>query len=239
MFRKLSFGQYSYKNSITHGLDPRIKIISVIILSTAAFLINSYSKIMIFSVLIILLIALSKLKFQELLRSIRPFFFIFIFILLMYIIFSRNELSIGILSIWKFILFISIASMLTFTTTITGLITAIERLLKPLKMIRVNIRNFSLLIALTIRFIPALFLYAGRIKDAQSARLGNMKKPKHIRIFIIRLLDRIFSSASTVSDALISRNYNGKRASYFNPIKLRFKDYLSLSILIIVVLWII
>ncbi|MBI2135089.1 energy-coupling factor transporter transmembrane protein EcfT [Candidatus Woesearchaeota archaeon] len=239
MFRKLAFGQYSYKNSIIHRLDPRIKIISVIILSAAAFLIDSYNKITVFSALIILFILISKLKFQELLRNIRPFFFIFIFILAMYAIFSRDELSVGILSIWKFILFISIGSMLTFTTTITGLITAIERLLKPLKITGINIRNFSLLIAMTIRFIPALFLYAGRIKDAQSARLGSMRKPKQVKIFIIRLLERIFNSASTVSDALISRNYNGKRASYFNPIKMVLKDYLSLSILIIVVILII
>ena len=239
MFRKLSFGQYSYKNSITHGLDPRIKIISVIILSAAAFLIDSYSKIMIFSVFIILLIMLSKLKFSALLGSIRPFFFIFFFILLMYIIFSRNDLNSGILTIWRFILFIAIASILTFTTTITDLITAIEKLLKPLETIRINTRNFSLLIALTIRFIPALFLYAGRIKDAQSARLGSMKKPGQIKVFIAKLLDRIFSSASAVSDALVSRNYNRIRVSYFNPVKLEFKDYLSLSILIVVVLWII
>ena len=239
MFRKLAFGQYAYKNSVMHKLDPRIKVISVIILSAAAFLIDSYSKIMIFSVFIILLIMLSKLRFSALLRSIRPFFFIFSFLLLMYVIFSRNELNSGILTIWRFILFIAIASILTFTTTITNLITAIEKLLKPLEIVRINTRNFSLLIALTIRFIPALFLYADRIKDAQSARLGSMKKPGQIKVFIVKLLDRIFSSASAVSDALVSRNYNGIRSSYFNPIKLGFKDYLSLSILIIVVLWII
>ena len=239
MFRKLAFGQYAYKNSAMHKLDPRIKIVSVVVLSSAAFLIDSYSKIMIFSVFIISLIMLSKLKFSALLGSIRPFFFIFFFILLMYIIFSRNDLNSGILTIWRFILFIAIASILTFTTTITDLITAIEKLLKPLETIRINTRNFSLLIALTIRFIPALFLYAGRIKDAQSARLGSMKKPGQIKVFIAKLLDRIFSSASAVSDALVSRNYDGRRSSYFNPIKLGFMDYLSLSILIIVVLWII
>src|SRR3989338_7245956 len=228
MFRKLAFGQYTHKNSIMHSLDPRIKIISVIILSFAAFLIDSYPRMIIFSIFILLLTILSELKLSVLLRSLKPFFFIFLFILLMYILFSRNELANGILAIWKFVLLISIASVLTFTTTITNLITAIEKLLKPLEMIRINTRNFSLMIALTIRFIPALFIYADRIKDAQSARLGGMKKPKQIKIFAIRLLDRIFSSASTVSDALMSRNYNEKRVSYFNPIQLKLKDYLHL-----------
>lgn len=239
MFRKLAFGQYAYKNSVVHKLDPRIKIISVIVLSTAAFFIDSYSRIMIFSILILSLIMLSRLKLSILLRNLRPFFFIFSFLLLMYVIFSRNELDKGILTIGKFILFIAIASMLTFTTTITNLIAAIEKLLKPLEIVRINTRNFSLLIALTIRFIPALFLYADRTRDAQNARLGSMKKPEQIKMFIIRLLDRIFSSASTVSDALISRNYNGRRISYFKPIKLGFKDYLSLLMLTIIVLLIV
>ena len=48
MFRKQTFGQYAYKNSVMHKLDPRIKIVSVVVLSSAAFLIDSYSKIMIF-----------------------------------------------------------------------------------------------------------------------------------------------------------------------------------------------
>ena len=152
MFRKLAFGQYTHKNSIMHSLDPRIKIISVIILSFAAFLIDSYPRMIIFSIFILLLTILSELKLSVLLRSLKPFFFIFLFILLMYILFSRNELANGILAIWKFVLLISIASVLTFTTTITNLITAIEKLLKPLEMIRINTRNFSLMIALTIRF---------------------------------------------------------------------------------------
>ncbi|MBI2208715.1 energy-coupling factor transporter transmembrane protein EcfT [Candidatus Woesearchaeota archaeon] len=239
MFRKLTFGQYVFRNSIMHKLDPRIKIISVAVLSSAAFIIDSYSRMAVFSLFLLLLIVLSRLKFSFLLRNLRPFFFIFFFILLMYIIFSRNDLNRGILTIWRFILFIAIASILTFTTTITNLITAIERLLKPLETIRINTRNFSLLIALTIRFIPALFLYADRIRDAQSARLGNIKKLRNVKVFVIKLLDRIFSSASAVSDALVSRNYNGARVSYFNPIRLRVKDYLSLVILIIVVLLII
>ena len=239
MFRKLAFGQYAFKNSIMHGLDPRIKIISVIVLSSAAFAVDSYSRMAVLSLFLLLLIILSRLKLLFLLRTLRPFFFIFFFILLMYALFSINELDKGILAVWRFILLISIASILTFTTTITGMVTAIERLLNPLKIIRINTRNFSLLVALTIRFIPALFLYADRVKDAQNARLGSIKKPRNIKVFVIKLLDRVFSSASAVSDALASRNYNGVRVSYFNPIMLGVKDCLSLVILIIVVLLII
>jgi len=239
MFRKLAFGQYSYKDSLMHKLDPRVKIVSVITLSMTAFLIDSYIRIIIFSLFILLLTFMSKLKFTVILRNLRPFFFIFMFILLMYIFFSRDELYVGILTIWKFILFIVIASVLTFTTTISNMVIAIEKLLSILKAIKISPRNFALLISLTIRFIPALFLYADRTKDALEARLGSLRNVKQIKIFMIKLLDRTFQSAAAVSDALTARNYTRERKYYFNRIKLKKKDYLSSILLIIFVLSII
>ena len=235
MLKQLTFGQYSDKNSILHRLDPRIKILAVVSLSASAFLLETYFKFIIFSLFILMLIYLSKINFRSLIRNLRPFFFIFLFILLMYIFFSRNELEKGIQTIWRFILFIIIASILTFTTTITNMVTAIEKLLSPLKIMKINPRTFALLIALTIRFIPSLFLYAERIKDARLARLGDLRKPKHIKLFFLPLIDRVFKSASNLRDAMISRNYSEKRATYFNIIKLRYYDYLYFIILILFV----
>lgn len=238
MFKKLTFGQYTHKNSIIHNLDPRIKIITVILLSAIAFLLDSYYKFTIFSLFIFLLIILSKINFQSLIRNLRPFFFIFLFILLMYVFFSRNELDKGIQTIWKFVLFIIIASILTFTTTITNMVTAIEKLLAPSKLAKINPRTVALLIALTIRFIPSLFLYADRIKDARLARLGNLKNPKHIKLLFLPLIDRVFKSASNLSDAMISRNYSEKRTAYFNIIKLKYYDHISFILLIIFIFFI-
>ena len=233
MLKKLTFGQYAHKDSIIHKLDPRIKILAVIALSAAAFLLETYHKFAIFSLFVFLLIMLSKINFSSLIRNLRPFFFIFVFILLMYVFFSRNQLDQGIRTIWKFVLFIIIASILTFTTTITSMVTAIEKLIAPLKLIKINPRTIALLIALTIRFVPALFLYADRIKDARLARLGSLRNPKHIKLLFLPLLDRIFKSASTLSDAMVSRSYTEKRISYFNIIKLKYYDYVFFIILLI------
>ena len=233
MLKKLTFGQYAHKDSIIHKLDPRIKILAVMALSATAFLLETYYKFAIFSLFVLLLIMLSKINFSSLLRNLRPFFFIFVFILLMYIFFSRNQLDQGIRTVWKFILFIIIASILTFTTTITNLVTAIEKLFAPLKLIKINPRTIALLIALTIRFVPVLFLYADRIKDARLARLGSLKSPKHIKLLFLPLLDRTFKSASTLSDSLVSRGYTEKRSYYFNAIGLKHYDYISFTVLLV------
>ena len=238
MLRKLVFGQYAHKNTIVHKLDPRIKILSVIILSAFVFFIMDYQKTLVFSILILSIAVISKISFSSLIRSLKPFSYIILFILLMYILFSRNEIHKGILSIWRFLLFITIALILTFTTTVTSMVTAIEKLLAPLKSLKINPKTIALLISLTIRFIPSLFLYAERIKDARLARLGSLKNPRHIKLLFLPLLDRIFKSASTLSDAMLARGYSPKRASYFNVIELRPYDYVSLGALIIILFFI-
>ena len=238
MLKKLTFGQYAHKDSIIHKLDPRIKILAVVLLSATAFLLETYYKFTIFSLFVFLLVMLAKINFPSLFRNLRPFFFVFAFILFMYLFFSRNQLDQGIRTIWKFVLLIIIASVLTFTTTITSMITAIEKLSYPLKLIKASPRTIALLIALTIRFVPALFLYADRIKDARLARLGSLKSPKHIKLLFLPLLDRIFKSASTLSDAMVSRSYTERRTDYFNIIKLRYYDYVSFGFLLIILFFI-
>ena len=231
MLKRLSFGQYKHKDSLIHKLDPRIKIISIAILSASAFLISSYYKMALLSLLVLLLIAIAKINFSSLIRNIMPLSSIIIFILIMYLLFSRDQLGNGILSIWRFLLFVAIALILTFTTTINSMVAGIEKMLGPLKYFKVNPRTFALLISLTIRFIPSFFLYAERIRDARLSRLGNLKKAKHIKLLFIPLLDRVFKSASTISDAMAARSYTAERKSYFKDIRLGDFDYFSLLVL--------
>lgn len=51
----------------------------------------------------------------------------------MHIIFSKNSLNQGLITIWRFWVLVTISIILTFSTTISSLITGIERLSKPLK----------------------------------------------------------------------------------------------------------
>ena len=62
MLKKLTFGQYAHKDSIIHKLDPRIKILAVVALSATAFLLETYYKFVIFSLFVLVLIAISKIR---------------------------------------------------------------------------------------------------------------------------------------------------------------------------------
>lgn len=235
MIRRLSFGQYVHKNSVIHSLDPRLKVVYVLILSILVFMVENIYEILIFAIFVFIAVLLAKINFKNYIKNLSPFYFLFIFILLMYVIFSRNNLNQGLLAIWRFLMLISISIILTFSTTLSSLIVAIEKLSRPLKLLGIKPRNIALTISIAIRFVPVMFIQMERTKESMLARLANFRKLKHIRLFMIVLLEKMFKSASRLSDALQSRLYNENVESQ-KVLKLKSYDYLSMLLVIFFVM---
>ncbi len=207
MIKRL-FGQYVSGNSAVHRLDPRIKISSVFILSIMLFWAKSPGSIAIITAAVILVILISRLQFGYIIKSLKPFIAITVFVVLMYLIFSRNRLNEGYVSVWRFLIMIILSIILTSTTTIRQLIGAIEFFLRPLILFKIKTRNIALLLSITIRFVPSFFAYAERVKEAFIARGSSFKRARSINLLILKLLDRMLRSASTLSDAIESRCYD-------------------------------
>lgn len=227
---KRLFGQYVNKGSFIHKLDPRLKIIFLVILSIALFLVKSLHNIIFSTIFIFLITIISRLKLKYVVKSLKPFIAIILFIMLMYYFFSRNQIMYGLIAIWRFIMLLIIALLLTSTTTVSNLVNAIESLLKPLKALKLHPRNISLMLSITIRFIPALFLYADKVNNAQLSRCGD-KKMRNVRLFVLKILDRMISSANVLSEAIISRCYNGNATR--KQFSLKIRDYLALAVVTI------
>lgn len=235
MIRRLSFGQYVHKNSIIHSIDPRLKIVYVIILSILVFMIKNIYEILIFAIFVFIGILLAKIDLKNYINNLRSFYLLFIFVFLMYVIFSRNNLNQGLLTIWRFLMLISISMILTFSTTVSSLIVAIEKLSRPLKLLGIKPRNIALMISISIRFVPVMFTNMERTKESMLARLANFRKLKHIKLFMLVLLEKMFKSASRLSDALHSRLYNEDIESQ-KVLKLKSYDYLSILLVIFFVI---
>ena len=227
MIKKFLFGQYIYKNSVIHRLDTRIKILHVLFLSIFIFYIDNITEILIFSFFIILIVLLSKLEIKTLNNNLRPFYIIFVFIIMMYVIFSRSQLEQGFVVAWRFLMLMITSIILTFSTTISSMISAIEKLLKPLKIIKLKPRNTAVMISIAIRFVPVMFLNFNKLKESMLARLANFNKLNHIKILILTLLEKMLKSASTLSDAMQSRLYNENAESY-NILRIKKIDYASI-----------
>ena len=235
MLKKLSFGQYIYKKSVVHSLDPRLKILYILALSILLFFINNTLKILFFSFFVLVILLLSKIGAKNLIKNLKSFLFIFIFLFIMYLIFSRDHLESGIIAIWRFLMLIILSLILTFTTTVSNLVAAIEKLIKPLKIFNVKLRNVAVMISITIRFVPVMFINLEKLKDAMIARLADFKKLRYIRLIVLALFERMLKSASNLSDAMQSRLYDEDMESS-KILTLRKYDYISIIVVLAVIL---
>jgi|SRR3989344_82631 len=229
MIKKFTFGQYRDKSSAIHQLDARIKIIYVIVLGILSFTIMAKADIFIFSLFVLMIAVLAKIGFRDLLSNLRPFYLIFVFLLAMYLIFSRDQIVLGLVYLWRFLMLIIISLLLTFTTKISDLIAAIEKLSKPLKILGIKPRNLAMMISVAVRFIPVMFVYFERVREAMISRLANLRKFRHMKVLVTLLLEKMMKSASNLSDSMYSRLYDENLESQ-RVMKLGPFDYISVLV---------
>ena len=106
-----------------------------------------------------------------------------------------------------------ISSLLTYTTSPTDLTDAIERLLSPLKIFKVDIHTFAMMMTIALRFIPTLFNETQKILKAQSSRGVDFKEGTlkqqigQIISLLIPMLVISFKRAADLADAMEARGY--------------------------------
>ena len=235
MNRRFIFGNFREKESIIHKVDPRLKLIYLIVLSILIFTLNSKNEILMFSFSMFAVIILSRIKFMEFVSGLMPFYFMFIFIMSMYLIFSPDKMEAGYLSLYRFLMLLSASFVLTYTSKIPDLVFSIEKLAKPLKVFGIKPRNIALMVSIAIRFIPIMIISMQKTKDAMSSRLANFRKIRIIKQFMLVLLEKMIKSASNMADALQARLYD-ENIEIKKSRNFRMADYFSAVIMIIFLL---
>lgn len=142
---------------------------------------------------------------------------------------------------------ILITTILTYSTKPILLTKAIEDLLFPLRILKIPVSIFAMIISITFRFIPTLLDEAERIMKAQSSRGVDFKngrfseKIKSLISLVIPLFVVAISKAWELSESMETRSYDpyGRRTRY-RKLKLRLTDIIflfgTILILILVVL---
>jgi energy-coupling factor transport system permease protein len=114
----------------------------------------------------------------------------------------------------RFLLFIIGTSLfLTYTTSPISLTDGLEWLLSPLKLIKVPVSIFSMMMTIALRFIPTLVEETEKIMNAQSSRgadfsSGNLvRRAKALIPLIIPLFASSFKRAGELASAMECRCY--------------------------------
>lgn len=230
MLNDITFGQYYPAESIMHRLDPRMKILLTVTYIVLTFLARNAVSLLLAALGLAVMVALTRIPLKMYRKTMKPI----IPIIVITSIINALYVSGGVTLVhWRFItitsgglltavymsarivMLIVCSSMLTYTTTPTDLTDAMERLLSPLKLIRLDVHSLAMMMTIALRFIPTLIEETEKIMSAQKARGADVESGgllSRIRALIpilIPLLISSFRRASELADAMECRCYHG------------------------------
>jgi energy-coupling factor transport system permease protein len=244
MFQKIPviLGQYRPLNSYLHKLDARAKILPICIVLILSLLTDSTLFYLSILALLIISLFLSGIDRKTIWSNFKPILILVVVTSLYHLIFSSTDNSKVLLNIfgWKItqtavasalfyslrlVIFISIAFVMTLTSSPSDLGEAFFKLLRPLEKIKLPVNDLALILFIALRFIPILYEEFTAIKNAQIIRGVNFKGSLLNRInkttsIIIPLFVAATQRADELALALQARGYTGgnDRSFYTNAI---------------------
>jgi energy-coupling factor transport system permease protein len=246
-----SIGQFYPVASPLHALDPRAKLVASAVLAVGLFLVNSMAGFLVFTAVIVLLAAASRVPPIVFFSLLKPVAFIVALTVVFQVFFSREGamlfewgfveiheggLLMGFFLALRILLLVSVAGLLTATTAPVALADGIEDLLSPLKKLRFPAHEVAMMMTIALRFIPTLHEEAQKISRAQAARGadfsegGLLKRLRAMLPVLVPLTIGAFRRADELAEAMESRGYRGGEGrTRYRELRFRARDTLALA----------
>lgn len=228
--KDITLGQYFPGTSLVHRLDPRTKLLALILYIVALFLASSAVSYALMALLLALSIAVSRVPLKSILRGLKPILFIAIFTALLNMFYTPGTHVL--VSFWIFtitaegilraffmvvriMMLVTGTFLLTYTTSPILLTDGLESLLSPLKAIRVPVHELAMMMSIALRMIPTLIEETDKIMAAQKARGadfetgGLVQRAKALIPILVPLFISAFRRADELAVAMECRCYHG------------------------------
>lgn len=227
MLKDITLGQYFPGDTVAHRLDPRTKLLLVIIYIVGLFNANGWASYAFVILITALSMAISQIKPKSALKGLKPLVIIIILTAVLNIFYTGGTPIIeGWIITWegiaravmmslRIILLIVGTFMLTYTTSPIALTDGLEIMLNPLKKIKIPVHEMSMMMSMALRFIPTLIEETDKIMSAQKARgadfdSGNLfQRAKALLPILVPLFVSAFRRADELAVAMESRCYHG------------------------------
>lgn len=245
MLKDITIGQYFPGDTIIHRLDPRIKLLGIMMFIIALFFVDRFYPYIFVVAFIFGTIFLSKIPIRFILKGLRPLIFIIFITFSINVFMTQGEVlwGIGPINITKeglsqatfmamrLIFLVTGTSLLTLTTSPISLTDGIEELLKPFTRIGLPSHELAMMMTIALRFIPTLLEETDKIMKAQMARgadfeSGNiLRRAKNLVPLLVPLFVNAFRRADELAIAMEARCYRGGDGrTRLNVLKLDKKD---------------
>ncbi len=230
MLKDITLGQYFPGDSFIHRLDPRTKLLMVILYIIALFNASGWLGYILVAGFLALCIKISHIPLKAITRGLKPVLMIVVFTGVLNLIYTPGTRVLveifGFRLTWeaversffmilRIMLLIMGTFLLTYTTSPIALTDGLEKLLNPLKKIKFPVHELSMMMCIAMRFIPILMEETDKIMSAQKARGADfetgsiMDRAKALIPILVPLFISAFRRAEELATAMECRCYQG------------------------------
>ena len=230
MLKDITLGQYFPGNSMIHRLDPRTKLIMLVVYIVALFMATSWIAYGLLFAFLVFIIKTSTIPVKSIVKGMKPLVMILVFTGLLNLFFTQEGtvvLNLGFAQIYsggisraammvfRILMLITCTFLLTYTTSPIARTDGLEALLNPLKKVGVPVHELSMMMCIALRFIPTLIEETDKIMCAQKARGADfengslMDRAKALIPILVPLFISAFRRADELATAMECRCYQG------------------------------
>ena len=251
MLKDITLGQYFPGDTVVHRLDPRTKLLMVIVYIVALFLakwVISYAVMLAF---LVTAVALSRIRPRALFKGLQPRLCIIIFTAIINVFYTKGDVLVqfwifkitreGLVNagflVLRIVMLVTGTFLLTYTTSPIALTDGLESLLSPLKAIHFPVHELALMMSIALRFIPTLIEETDKIISAQKARgadfeTGNLfHRAKTLVPILVPLFISAFRRADELATAMECRCYRGGSGrTKLKQLRFQLRDILTFAL---------
>ena len=262
MLKDITLGQYFPGQSVIHRLDPRTKLVMLVVYIVALFLAESWVSYGLMFLFLASVIWLSTIPLKAIVRGMKPLVVILIFTGVLNLFFTQDGdvifrfwiftvttggFSRAVMMMSRILMLITGTFLLTYTTSPIALTDGLESLMNPLKKVGVPVHELSMMMCIALRFIPTLIEETDKIMCAQKARGADfetgslMDRAKALIPILVPLFISAFRRADELATAMECRCYQGGEGrTKMKLLRYHREDFLSYAVgvvlLIVVIL---
>ena len=258
MLEDITLGQYFPGNSIIHRLDPRTKLIMLVVYIVALFMAKGWVAYGALLVFLLVVIKISTIPPKSILKGMKPLIMILVFTGVLNLFFTQEgpvlvdfwilTITLGglqraVMMMARIMMLITCTFLLTYTTSPISLTDGLESLMNPLKKIKVPVHELSMMMCIALRFIPTLIEETDKIMCAQKARGADfengslMDKAKALIPILVPLFISAFRRADELATAMECRCYQGGEGrTKMKLLRYHREDFLSFGTGVLLIL---
>ena len=249
MLKDITLGQFFPGDTVIHRLDPRTKIVLLIVYIVALFQAVSWWSYALVALVTVLVMILGHITPKNIFKGLKPMLFIITLTALLNVFYTKGTPIVeGWIITWeglgrstqmilRIVLLIAGTFLLTYTTSPIALTDGLEKLLNPLKKIKVPVHEMTLMMSMALRFIPTLIEETDKIMSAQKARGADfetgslMQRARALLPILVPLFVSAFRRADELAVAMESRCYHGGEGrTRMKQMKLQGIDYAAFAL---------